>query len=355
MQKLTAQISSLKGAFIFPLVLLMLAVVLVGCGQSNSTSPESTSNPSSTTADKAKPVKVDDNAIAQNECSQCHEMWPEIATWQTSVHEKIACSKCHTNLDNGAMKSAHDSKSFAKPIVLKSSKVESTVCTDCHAMANRDVTPMPDLIIPHDKHAKAGVDCLSCHKYIAHGNLGERKVTNRPEYSDYDKWDVQLAKKAAPGVMRRPNMFVCINCHEARKVTTKCSVCHYWPDRATLPSHEVSDWSVNHGKTGRADVNNCAKCHYDKESQKFITPSTGDKIADFARANTYCYNCHLKRPASHDAQWMGKHANFASKNGLLNCFACHDKNQPGANVTGTYCNTCHWFPATFGAQTSAKK
>ncbi len=355
-KKVMANTRFFKVAFIFPVMLLLMALLVVGCGPNAQTT--ATGGATTTTGENVAAQAVDNTVIARNECSECHEMWPEVATWQTSVHSRIACTKCHTNVKVSDFKAAHDSGNFAKPINTRNFKVDNKACTDCHAMNNRVATPMPDIIIPHDQHDKAKVTCLDCHRFIAHGNIAERKVTTRAEFKNYDQWNPTMAQKAAPGVQRRPNMFVCINCHEARKVTTKCAACHYWPDRASLPSHENPLWKVAHGKPGRADINNCAKCHYDKESQKFATPSTGDQIADFARANSYCYGCHLKRPADHDAQWMGKHASYANNKGVLNCFACHDKNQPGANVTGTYCNTCHWFPAgpvTTKAVAEAKK
>lgn len=337
---------SFKMVAVFAVMLLLMALVVVGCAKKTEAPAPSetatTTTTTTTTPGEKAPANEASTAVATNACSECHEMWPEVATWQTSVHAKVACTVCHKDYNGANNKGAHDSGSFAKPIVIKT-PVSDDVCRSCHAMENRSETLLPDLIAPHKKHEGGKVPCLACHRFVTHGNIAERKVTTRPEYSNYDQWNTQMAQKAAPGVMRRPNMFVCINCHDQRKVTTKCAACHYYPDRKTLPSHENAQWGVTHGKSGRADVNNCAKCHYDKESQKFATPSTGDLIADFARANSYCYGCHLKRPANHDGQWMSKHATFANERGLLNCFACHDKNQPGANVTGTYCNTCHWF------------
>jgi len=340
---------SWRKMLLLSLMLVLVALLVVGCdsksgtpaptsgGQENTSStPVSTNQQGSTTAGN-------ETSIAKNECSECHEMWPEIATWQTSVHANVPCLTCHKDYNVTDNKAAHDSGAFQKPISIRTKPVTDDACTGCHAMQNRDATLLPDLIAPHAKHAAAKISCLECHRFTTHGNIAERKVTTRPEFSDYNKWNPQLAQKVAPGVQRRPNMFVCIKCHEARKVTTACNACHYWPDRKSLPSHETPLWAVSHGKPGRQDVNNCAKCHYDKESLKFATPSTGDQIADFARANSYCFGCHLKRPANHDTNWMPNHSSVAKEKGLLNCFACHDKNQPGANVTGTYCNTCHWF------------
>lgn len=344
--------------------LVLLALLVVGCSQQTSTAPatapeKETSGDATQTQDTQAggltTTKVSDTEIAQTQCTECHEMWPEIATWQTSVHANVPCLTCHKGYDPQQNKSAHDSGSFQKPIAIRNNPVSDDACRSCHAMQNRLATLLPDLIAPHEKHEAAKVPCLSCHRFVTHGNIAERKVTTRPEYSDYSKWSPQLAKQAAPQVMRRPNMFVCINCHEQRKVTTKCAACHYYPERKSLPSHENPEWKVIHGREGRKDVNNCAKCHYDKESQKFATPSTGDLIADFARANSYCYGCHLKRPANHDGAWMSKHPQMAKDKGLQNCFACHDKNQPRPNVTGTYCNTCHWFQDPKPAAEQAQK
>lgn len=339
---------SRKGMLLLAGLLLLLAVFVVGCGKKSDTTSTSAPAPAaetSTSTTDTKAVKTTaapaGNQVADSCATTCHEMWPEVTTWQTGVHAKVTCTTCHVDSKAEDYKAAHEG-GFAKPITIKR-PVPNEACTGCHAMENRDATPLPDLIIPHDRHGKANVACIDCHSFVAHGNIGERKVTTRAQFANYDQWNPQMAKQAAPGVMRRPNMFVCIKCHEARKVTTKCAVCHYYPDRKSLPSHENTAWGSIHGKTGRTDVDNCAKCHYDKESQKFVSPSTGDKIADFARANSYCYGCHLKRPGNHDGTWMSKHPTMAGSKGLLNCFACHDKEQPRPNVTGTYCNTCHWF------------
>ncbi len=357
---------SRKGLLLLVGIMLLLVVFAVGCSKKadTPTTTAGTSTPAAETSTPSKepkpePVKTAKapagNQIADSCATACHEMWPQVATWQTGVHARISCTTCHVDVKADEFKAAHESSTFAKPIAIRSKPVPDSACQGCHAVENRNFTPLPDLIIPHDQHIKANVACLDCHRFIAHGNLGQRKVTTRPQYANYDQWNPTMAKQVAPDVQRRPNMFVCIKCHEQRKITTKCAACHYWPNRATLPSHENPAWGTTHGKAGRQDVNDCAKCHYDKEAQKFATPSIGDLISDFARANTYCYNCHLKRPPNHDATWMAKHPDMANSRGILNCFACHDKDQPKPNVTGTYCNTCHWFKDTPKAPAAPKK
>ena len=343
------------------MMLVVMGLLVAGCAPKvkpvNSTGDTTTTNTAPgkpSPADGKVTTATNNTGVVNNECSGCHEMWPEIATWQTSVHARVACTVCHKGYDVSQNKAAHDSGSFAKPISVRT-EVSDEACKGCHAMENRLATLLPDLKAPHEKYATAKVSCLECHKFTTHGNIADRKVATRAQFSDYKQWTTDTAKKAAPQVMRRPNMFVCIKCHEGRKVTTGCAACHYLPERASLPSHENTQWPVAHGKAGRQDVDNCAKCHRDKESQKFATPSMGDKIGDFARANSYCFGCHTKRPANHDGQWMSKHPQLAKDRGLLNCFACHDRMQPakGANVTGVYCNNCHWFTTSTGV--SAKK
>jgi len=112
-------------------------------------------------------------------------------------------------------------------------------------------------------------------------------------------------------------------------------------DQAVKPdSHQASAWGgTAHGITGRKAPDDCAYCHNDNEGPTYVTPSVGDKIADLARANSFCYSCHLQ----YRHEEIPVHSSRAQKNGLRNCFTCHDRNEPGSTATGTYCNICHWF------------
>jgi hypothetical protein len=306
---------------------MFMAVFLAGCKEQQ---PADTHGPA-----------APDGKISSIECAKCHEMQPEIATWMVGSHSQISCDKCHTKVDPAAMQAAQSTGSFSKPIKLKE-KVSGDTCKQCHS-SNRVFSLSGDLIVPHDRHDKARVGCTECHDTVGHAGIAERSVTTRPEYSNYAAWTPELAKKVATRPFQRPSMWDCIDCHAKAKVDTPCADCHkVW---TSLPSHDRADWLSAHGREGRNNVSNCSMCHANKEGAKTIPSGTGDGIIDFERATPYCYGCHMKRPAFHGDNFMSQHANNAKSKGLLNCFACHSLNQPKTpqNVTGTYCNNCHWF------------
>lgn len=339
--------------FLMTFLLLALIAVVAACGDKGAseatTAPAATEEQGKTqpegggSAPAATPAAT--ATVANVACAECHEMWPEVTTWQISSHSQIACEVCH-QVDVNSFRQAHETQSFNKPIKV-SQPVPNAVCEQCHS-PYRVATPSGDLIIPHDRHAKAGVACTACHANVVHANIAPRAITTKAEYSDYAAWTPDMAKKVSTLPFVRPSMWTCLDCHKSLKVTTKCAVCH--TVYTSLPSHEAADWGTKHGVAGRQNVSNCSKCHANKEGPTTVDSGTGDKIIDFERATPFCYNCHKQRPASHNAQWMPNHPAAAGSKGLGNCLACHSADQPkaAANVTGTYCNSCHWF------QTAAK-
>lgn len=331
------------GVILLAVVLAIALALAAGCAKKGPESQPTAAKPSQQqeTKTEAQPAAAGQQ-LANVSCAECHEMWPEVATWQISSHSKISCETCHS-VDVGEMKRAKEGGAYSKPIRLKQ-PVSDAVCDGCHS-PYRVATPSGDLIIPHDRHAKAGVGCLKCHQTVVHAGIAERAVTARPDYADYAKWTPETARKVATLPFVRPSMWTCLNCHKSLKVTSKCAACH--TVYTSLPSHEDPAWATSHGRVGRQNVSGCSKCHANREGPTMVDSKTGDKIIDFERATPFCYNCHRQRPASHDAQWMPKHPSAAQAKGLLNCFACHSVKQPaaGENVTGTYCNSCHWFEA----------
>ncbi|MCL4441734.1 MAG: cytochrome c3 family protein, partial [Firmicutes bacterium] len=273
------------------------------------------------------------------ECGQCHEMLPEVTTWQLSSHSQLACTTCHkvNSKDYGSS----GSTTLSRVITIKA-EIKDEVCQGCHS-PNRAVTPSGDLLIPHSKHAQRGITCVKCHSGVTHANVARRGVTMKEEYKDLSKWTTETAQAVFTKYYSQPSMWTCIDCHKSLKVTTKCSACH--TAIPGLASHEGGGWRTGHGITARQDIGQCTKCHVIPGEPKFITPSTGDVATDFARANQFCYKCHKTKPASHTNTMLPDHPQLARNRGTQNCFACHSKEQPkpAKNVTATYCNQCHWF------------
>jgi len=329
------------GTILTILLVFLMVAILGGCKTEGETpAPE---------APKAeKPV-----AETEISCAKCHEMWPEIATWKLSSHSRIACEKCHTQINLKAMEAAHTAGTFSKPIKLKE-KIAADTCKTCHS-PNRVFSLPGDLIVPHERHDKARVGCTDCHNTVAHYGIVERNVFSRPDFADYAKWTPELAKHVAGVPFGRPSMWQCLNCHQMAGVKTKCADCH--KVYTSLPSHEAANWLSTHGREGRKDPSNCTKCHAEKEGPKTVDSGTGDPIIDFERATSYCYNCHKQRPAFHGQDFTSQHADMAKAKGVLNCWACHSLDAPTTtqNVTGTYCNNCHWFQVKKAQATAPAK
>ena len=203
-------------------------------------------------------------------------------------------------------------------------------------------SPSGDLKIPHEKHLKAGVTCVTCHNGVVHAKISERGLTSKGELSDYNAWNLDVVKKVTTKFYIQPSMWTCIRCHKQLDVTRKCGACH--TTIPTLPSHDKPTWKAQHGITARTKIADCTKCHATPDVPVFITPSTGDKAADFARAQDFCFKCHLERPQMHEKSMLQIHPEKVIERNLQNCLTCHNKEQPaqGAKVSKVYCLQCHW-------------
>ncbi|WP_223592174.1 cytochrome c3 family protein [Neobacillus bataviensis] len=296
-------------------------------------------------------------------CSSCHEMKPEYYTWKASTHSEVDCVKCH--IGSGTKEYAQSkangllqvykkaTQTYTAPIRMPK-EIPDSACESCHDVSKRDVTASGDIIIPHDKHKNKDIECIQCHNGVAHGKIADRKMTFQ---TDYDKWDSKTGVSAmADFKFIRPDMDTCVECHKARKVTTECSACH---KTGMLPkSHEKADFKTKtHGKLAAENLKKCQQCHNDmsKEPLKgYDDPSVIDSFLnkdntlakqknqyDYAKENTFCKDCHSKRPASHDSSFFSSHGSIASKN-QKSCVACHDVKK-SSTVTGNQvnCSSCH--------------
>jgi len=296
-------------------------------------------------------------------CSSCHEMKPEYYTWKASTHSEVDCVNCHIepgvkNLAEakaGGVKELYKKQTdtYSAPIQMPKD-IPNSACETCHNMKNREVTTSGDLIIPHDKHLAKDIDCVKCHSGVAHGKIAERKVTFK---SDYGKWDHSLGKSMmSDKKFTSPKMETCMDCHQARQVTTECKACH---TTAMYPkSHKNKDFKLeSHGSLAKDDVSKCNSCHQymskdeitlfnDKPAHtQFLSNGKIEtkKInpQEYAKENSYCKSCHLQRPPSHNKKFINNHGSLAEKN-EDSCLTCHDYQNTGKNKTSNVtCSSCH--------------
>lgn len=295
-------------------------------------------------------------------CSSCHEMKPEYYTWKASTHSEVDCVSCHTDPElkniakdkaEGVTKLYNNLKSTSAAPIRMTKEIPDSACETCHNVFTRDVTPSGDLIIPHDKHKNKDIECTQCHRGIAHGKIADRKMTYA---TDYAKWDQEVGTTSmADFKFIRPDMETCMECHKARKISTECKTCH--TTGMTPKSHKTADFSTKtHGQQTAKDLQKCNQCHkymstdklegYEEVStlNKYLKQKSKQQTKnqyDYAKENTFCQDCHNKRPSSHERKFINKHGKLANEN-QQKCLACHDDNNNSTTINNKVnCSSCH--------------
>ena len=129
---------------------------------------------------------------------------------KTHVGLGLACQLCHVNPEPG--------KEMTFPNTATCMNCHATLATDRPGIQklaeyahSKQPVPwvrvyklLPGVTWSHRKHLEAGVSCETCHGPV--GNL-----------------EVMSEVTAITG------MATCISCHQARKVSAACNVCHAWP------------------------------------------------------------------------------------------------------------------------------
>ncbi|MBI5230977.1 MAG: hypothetical protein HY876_02305 [Coriobacteriales bacterium] len=212
----------------------------------------------------------------------------EYATWSTSVHAQVACSRCHVP-PRATAQLGHRVRMLGEFYVSvvsrgRQPKLLSTptneACASCH-IDLRTVSPSGDLNIPHRAHVNVlKLKCVKCHGYLVHLSNPEKKHT--------------------------PRMVTCLSCHDGKQAKNACSTCH--TDKAAPVSHRAKDWVVVH--PDKQKETDCTKCH--KWTDK------------------WCAECHSRRPRSHGDKWRSKHRFQVEAH--RNCEACHK---------AAFCVRCH--------------
>lgn len=331
-------------------------------------------------------------------CGSCHEMTPEVATWQASSHSKVSCVACHIEpgIESlvkhkiGSLKQLYEHLTNTVPeIIVMPHQIKDEACIECHSMA-RKVTTSGDILIPHDKHLEQGIACVACHGGVAHGFVAQRGLNQK---KDFGTWTSNKAEQVMNFDETKLAMEVCLTCHEqvnvgkkpwlehqeqnelavhptsevsepAVKVSTgdlkapmNCSACH--SESMTPDNHENEGWKTTHGISASQDVLDCASCHSRQKERVLLTEKT--KVEDYARSNIFCASCHAKRPVLHltgKEEWLPAHPSTIRDKGPTNCLTCHDIDKVTQKAQSTltllpeqvlpspntvYCNQCHWF------------
>jgi len=129
---------------------------------------------------------------------------------RTHVGMGLPCQLCHTNPTPG--------KEMTFPATSTCMKCHATIATDRPAIEKlaeyahskqsipwvRVYKVLPGITWTHRKHLEAGVQCETCHGAVR-------------------DLDAMSETTAVTG------MASCVSCHQARRVSEACAVCHAWP------------------------------------------------------------------------------------------------------------------------------
>lgn len=119
-----------------------------------------------------------------NFCASCHEISPQVATWQSSPHNQVTCLDCHANPGTvgyvsrklQAVKELYVHFTNQIPANIQA-QVNIQTCILCHTGQNgnfpnaKNITLTSGPSAPSTSHTfmlDNKVNCLNCHRYTAH-------------------------------------------------------------------------------------------------------------------------------------------------------------------------------------------
>lgn len=279
-----------------------------------------------------------------NFCRLCHEMEPQVKSWEKSLHAKVTCYACHIRPGPASFLQAkaqlavmvykHVTGLYEKPINKGnklSKKIPTENCEQCH-VPKRLPTPRAGLLIDHKIHKKNKILCTTCHNRIAHTNL--------KGYTNY------------------LTMRGCFRCHghtKTAKAPGECKKCHSQRFDLFPASHKIATWwAPDHGKFAKKDRAFCKMCHvstfcrnchgldmphqratwvFGKKEHTKVGSQKPELCAKcHGKEPNFCDSCHHKGYDTVTGPWLQLHPTRARKAGITSCFDCHGP---------VYCSYCH--------------
>lgn len=263
-----------------------------------------------------------EDPVERAKCSFCHTRedytvtpWKSLLTeelkWQHAPHvqAEIACTTCHTNLDQRALPATP-----AKPF-----------CMDCHQQTRPELNA-----------------CSVCHSQLSMDAIPQFRSGERIAHDSPDIW------LKVHGRESRISPTYCAMCHETQN---RCEDCH-----SVMPpeNHTTSFKHRTHGMLSAWDRNTCSACHEEQFCVKCHkeTQPVSHRAGWGEHRNTHCVNCHYPEQRSgcavchenieHESAMASPHAL-----GLFpsNCSECHPGGLPHQaphllNST-VHCAVCH--------------
>lgn len=253
--------------------------------------------------------------IPHESCTNCHK----------DVHDNKFgqnCTKCHTvqsfNTIKGMASFDHSKARFKLE-----DKHQFVDCKKCHKTKLTDPVRHSRCLDCHEDYHKKQfvaqgnvVDCSDCHS--TKGFVGSSFTIERHQESQFPLVGAHIATP-------------CFVCHKKesgwnfKEIGVKCADCHdnihntyisdkYYPESSCKSCHNQQRWTnieFDHAKTGYELVGkhkdqSCRACHFKPVGQ-------GEYEQRFNSLKGDCIVCH-----------QDKHNNQFEKNGVTDCYSCHD-------------------------------
>lgn len=240
------------------------------------------------------------NWFCMGPCHVVHE--DNTKTFYAGSHAQLSCISCHEPLNGSPLVFVWKKIEVAPDLVptirgmfslpmnegsYLAVEMADEMCTQCHSLATRRLTPSAGIIIDHDAHTKRDITCTTCHNRVAHPE----------EDVDY----------TLPGDKKHENwmsMDACFRCHtlsgESESKTSApgtCSACHPADFNLVPPGHNAKDWYTKSGESGghvaaaKAEASETAVAS--KAEPVEIEHAAGPVLKPASSVNT-CYTCHLE-------------------------------------------------------------
>ena len=237
-------------------------------------------------------------------CAHCHEDTP--ATRTGTPHETLACIRCHRepgvfgfvvgHADVARWVAVTAAGGWQVPERGQRASISSRACLRCHDGIRSGIVTDGVIRVRHASFPER--PCTDCHNTIAHGAHVPMPV--------------------------RPDMRICLTCHDARQVAADCTTCHIGDvalaaRRATPRTPAI--------KTAARTGTDCRGCH------------------ETDSCNEQCHGVEMPHPPD----WMPGHARPAFQRPSV-CWRCHagpELREAGAHPYAM-CNRCHRFPGPHG-------
>ncbi len=191
----------------------------------------------------------------------------------------------------------------------------------CAGFVARFAPTRDHIRVPHERHAKAEVDCGACHETIF-------------DATSLDTQNLPKEKK-------------CLECHKDEKKSGNCGFCHTNPDKPeTFPKYE-RHLVMNHQAHMERVKEDCTVCHVSLPAPyrtDEMAPPMDRCLACHEHEQHYdngkCSQCHVDLQAfplkpvslySHRGDFLKKHQNEA-RSGTQACGTCHEQ---------SFCADCH--------------